>query len=144
MGVVERAERKGRMRAMIFYALALSLMALLLIDTGQPPMDSQHGFLHGLWIGLSIAGLMNLAPLAVWLKPNNPIVRLLDEETTREHRRTSSANGFWAAVTAALALVLVTEGGAAIIGADVGRIIATAGVVAALVSFATLELRASR
>ena len=72
------------------------------------------------------------------------IAKLLDDETTREHRRLSGTAGFWAAMLSSLILSFLTAGGGALSAFDVARVIATAAMTAALVSFAVLELRAAR
>lgn len=139
MNVVELAERKGRLRAFIFFLLAGILVGGLLVGFGQPA-ERRNAF----WIAIVTASAMNLTPMLRWLRPHSKVARLLDDETTREHRRTSTMAGFWAAVIAAMALVGMTGGPTSVTGYDVARVVATAAIVAALLCFATLELRASR
>ena len=140
MGTVELAEKKARARAAVFYVFAALVVLLLLGSFGAGGSD----LLRGMWVGVTASASINLMPLGRWLKPNSAVARLLDDESTREHRRTSSVAGFWAAVIAAIAMAFVTADPTDIAGFDVARVIATAAVTAALVSFATLELRAGR
>ncbi len=85
---------------------------------------------------------VNLTPVAGCFRRGN-VHKLLNDDTTQDHRRTSFAAGFWAAINAALAITVV---GAAtpITGAISLRIIITAALAAALISIATQELRAAR
>ena len=101
-------------------------------------------FLRGLWMGLTFAAGANLLPLARWLKPRSEIARLLDDDGVREHRRLSCTAGFWTAVVSSLAVAMAVELEAPLGPFDAVRMVATAAISAALVSFATLELRAAR
>ena len=139
MTAIERAEFKGRMRAVIFYVLAAGLLLALVAGFGH-----DDGPLTGLWSALAAASLVNLLPLGPLLKPNSRVARLLDDETTAGHRAMAATAGFWAATLSALALAMVVADGPVVASADVAHAVLTAGVVAALVSFATLELRAAR
>lgn len=141
MSIVETVERKGQLRAIIFYGLALGLLAALLFSFGAPSTGPRES----IWVALATASAINLSPMLRWLKPNNPIARLLEDETAHEHRRRSMTTGFWAATLAVFVLVLVTDDNLVLVSAyDAARLIGTAAIVAALVSFATLELRAAR
>ena len=137
---VEIAERQGTARAIAYLLFAFLILALLLASFGPRGID----YVRGMWVGVSGATLLAMLPLARWLKPNSVVAALLDDETSREHRRDSATAGFWAAMASALALALVTAEGLPVSAFDVARTIATAAMVAALVSFATLELRAAR
>ena len=97
-----------------------------------------------MWMGLSFAAAANLLPLARWLKPRSAVARLLDDEGVREHRRMSCTAGFWAAVVSSLAVATAVELAVPLGAFDAVRVVATAAIAAALISFATLELRAAR
>lgn len=140
MGTVELAERKGQARAMVFLVFAAAILLVLGLSFRRAESD----FLRGMWVGITAAAAVNLLPLARWLKPNSAVARLLEDETTRDHRRTATTIGFWAAMACALVLSFVTPGGSTISAFDVTRLVATFGVSTALICFATLELRASR
>lgn len=103
-----------------------------------------NDFLRGLWAGLSFAAVINLLPLARWLKPNSAVARLLDDDGVREHRRMNCTAGFWASIISAFAVAIIVEETAPIGAFDAVRVIATAAIAAALISFATLDLRAAR
>ena len=140
MTVIEIAERKSRYRATSFlFFSAVSLMTLVW-SMAEPSSD----FLRGLWVGLTFAAATNLLPLARWLKPRSEVARLMDDDGVREHRRISCTAGFWMAVVSSLAVAITTELSVTLGSFDAVRIVATAGISAALITFATLELRAGR
>ena len=97
-----------------------------------------------MWVGVTLVATLNLLPWGRWLRPGSAVARLLDDELAREHRRMSSTAGFAAAMASSLALTFIIPDVAAISAFDVARVIATAAMVASLVSFATLELQAAR
>jgi hypothetical protein len=85
-----------------------------------------------------------LAPIKRWLRPNNAVVRLLEDEGARENRRLSCVAGFWTATATALILFLASRSDVAI-GADAAaQIVATFGMASAMLAFGLLELRAAR
>lgn len=139
MTAVDVAERKTTLRAIFFYGFAAVLIVLLMMTFSGGP-----DFLNGLWGGILIGAAINLSPVARWLKPNSAVARLLDDESSREHRRMSTTAGFWAAVASALAMTIVTREIGTIAAYDALRVVTTAAMAAALISFATLELRASQ
>ncbi|WP_140866565.1 hypothetical protein [Sphingomonas oligophenolica] len=139
MTIVDIAERKSIVRAIFFLALAAALVLLLMV-TFAGGVD----FLNGLWAGLMIGASLNLLPFARWVKARNPVALLLDDESTREHRHIATTRGFWAAVVATLAMTIVSLYVPALTAYDAVRVIGTAGMAAALIAFAALELRASR
>lgn len=147
MTTIDVAERKSRWRATAFYFFAAMILATLWFSMG-PASGAIDGdgrdFFRGLWFGITAAAAANLLPIARWLKPGSAVARLLDDEGVREHRRMGCTAGFWAAIVAALAVALVTHDAPLLNSFDTARVIATAAVIAALVSFATLELRAAR
>ena len=140
MTAVEIAERTSRVRALGFLFLAFLTCVVAAIVRNNPAND----FMQGLWFGLLFGCTFNLAPVKRWLRPNNAVVRLLEDEGARENRRLSCVVGFWAATVAALVLFLASHSDPAI-GADaVAQIVATVGMASAMLAFAFLELRAAR
>ncbi len=145
---VELAERKARARALVFLVFATVIVAVLVADVTVLRAD----FAHGLWVGVTTGAAISLLPLGRWLKPGSTVAGLLDDEAVREHRRAATSTGFWAGLAVAVVLSFVTGDGARLapLGIaiaspfDVARLIATAALATALVSFATLELRAAR
>ena len=140
MTAIEMAERKGRGRAAALRVFSGVIALDLWFSFGPTEAD----FFRGLWLGMTLAAVLSLTPIARWLKPNSTVAQLMDDESVREHRRISCMAGFWAAVAVALVLTVVDEATPALSAFDTARVIATAAVVTAFVSFAALELRASR
>lgn len=140
MTTVETAERTARVRAFGFLVLAaLTCAVMVLVRSGRGT-----DFTVGLWLGLLVGCALNLLPLKRWLMPNNPVVRLLEDEGTRSNRRLACTAGFWAAVVTALGFQLASHFDATISAEQVGQLVATAGMVCAMIVFAILELRAAR
>lgn len=140
MSDIDVAERKGRYRAASFYFFSVMSLLTLWLSMARPQSD----FLRGMWMGLTFAAAVNLLPLARWLKPRSKVARLLDDDGVREHRRISCNAGFWAAVVSSLAVAIAVQATAPLSPFDAVRIVATAAIAAAMVCFATLELRAAR
>lgn len=139
MGMIELAERKARARALALYVFASASLLLLALSFG--PWKSS--FFEGMWIGLTGVSALYLTPIFTRLK-NSPLARLLEDETTRDHRRASSVVGLWAGLIVAAVMLAVGSVPGLVSGSDTARIIFTAAVVAAQLHFATLELRAAR
>ena len=140
MTAVEVAEKKARWRAVSFLGLAVLTLTVMVFDTSGRGTD----FTQGLWFGLMLGSALNLLPLKRLLRPNDEVLRLMDDEGTRENRRLSSTIGFWAAVTAALGLGLYSRYSDLVDAWLVGQLVATAAMVSAMVTFGLLELRAAR
>ena len=136
----ERAERMQRGRALACLVVAAMILVLLVASFGPGTTD----FLRGMSVGVTAAATLYLPPIYRWLRPNDVTAQLFDDESTREHRRMASTAGMVAAMAAAIALSFITADASPISAFDTARVIAAAAIVAALVSFATLELRAQR
>jgi hypothetical protein len=139
MDAMELAERKSRTMAIVLYCLGAVLLLSEL--TGMAMLRSD--FVDGFWLGVALVCALALMPWRRWVRPHSALSRMLDDESVREHRRMSCAAGFWASLGAALLTAPFAHDG--VVGAyDVSRVVATAALVAAMISFATLELRAAR
>lgn len=140
MNLVEKAEQRSQVRAVLFYALATILPLMTILALAAPGESTTRLLLWLLVIGLAA---LNLSSLPFRWSRCGQISRLMNDETTKDHRRSSFAAGFWAMILSAAATMVVATfqplGAAAL-----GRITITAGLTAALIAFATLELRASR
>lgn len=135
---IEQAERFSRKWALMLYLLAGAVFAAQL--TG---MMLRTDFIDGFWLGVALVAALTLVPWRRLLRLKGPMTRLLDDEVVRDHRRTSCVAGFWASLVAALALApLAHDGG--LTAYDLARLVATAALCAAMVTFATLELRAGQ
>jgi hypothetical protein len=134
---VTQAERLGRTRIALFYALAAAFVASTMLQLYDPERASR---LVG-WLVLAALVAANLTPFGGWLRPG-AVTRLLNDETTRAHRQASLVAGCWAAVLAGMALV-VSGGALALDASQAARLIVMACLTTGLVCFATLELRAT-
>ena len=140
MTIVDIAERKSRLRAFAFLFLAMLTLAVMIFVRARPDRD----FTQGLWLGLLVGCALNLLPIKRWLRPNSAVLALLDDEGTRQNRQNSCIVGFWATVAAALFLGLISRFNPGVGADQVGQLVATAGIVCAMIAFAFLELRAAR
>ncbi|WP_322964802.1 hypothetical protein [Sphingomonas fuzhouensis] len=139
MNLVEKAERKSRDRAVVFYLMALCLLLSAMTSDHQ---DSGSTRLIPWFVMVGGAALnLSSAPFRLWKW--NGMASLLNDETTRDHRRSTLAVGFWAMLIAA-SLTIGVSTIYSINAVMTGRVTITAGLMAALIAFATLELRASR
>ncbi len=134
---IAKAERMAGARAILFYLLAVTFAVSAVIGIGPHHIDRVL-----VWVALGIVTALNLTPLPQRLRPG-PLAALMNDESTRDHRRRALGIGFWAAVIAALSLFALA--GTFGLGAeDVARLITAAALSSALIAFATLEQRASR
>ncbi|HJP68732.1 MAG TPA: hypothetical protein VJ846_07505 [Sphingomicrobium sp.] len=140
MTVVDIAERKSRLRAFGLLFLAALTCAVMIVVRMNPGTD----FTQGLWLGLLVGCALNLLPIKRWLKPNNDLSRILDDEGTRQNRQSSCTVGFWAGVASALFLGLTSHFDPRVGAGEVGQLVAVAAIVSAMIAFAVLELRAAR
>ena len=140
MTAVEVAEKKARWRAVGFLVLAVLTLTVMVVDTSGRGTD----FTQGLWFGLILGSALSLLPLKRLLRRHDEVLRLLDDEGTRENRRVSCMMGFWAAIATALGLGLFSRYSDAIDAWMMGQLVATAAMVCAMVTFGLLELRAAR
>jgi hypothetical protein len=140
MGLVEKAERQSRARAIIGYLLATTLLASAVLAIHGHSEGAERLAPWFVMIGLTA---LNLTALPFRWSRCGPVARLMNDETTQDHRRSSLAAGFWAMLASAAATVIVGS----LVPLDTiwaGRVVITAGLMAALIAFSTLELRASR
>ena len=134
MNLAEQAKARSRDRAIVSYLAAL---ILLLVAIARIRVSD------GSWFVIAGAAALSLTSLPIRLFEWRKLTPLLNDETTRDHRRSSFAAGFW--VMLATAAVIAGLPGLHIFDAVVAtRVVITAGLMAALIVFATLELRASR
>lgn len=137
MSEIERAEYKAHQRAILFYIIALSLVVLTVSNMGRPT-DPRRLALWTVTIALFAINLTPVAP--IWPRG---LRRFINDETTRDHRRSSFAAGFWAAIVSALVTGMAAQV-TPIAAVDVVRVVVAASLTAAFTCFATLELRAQR
>lgn len=135
MNDVAVAEHKSRARAWLFYLMAAVLALSAWLGVGEPlKLDRVV-----VWLFMATVIAANLLPVARLVRRTGS-AQLLDDEGVRDHRRTAFTVGFWSALVAAAGAGLAHS----LDSFDVARLVITAGLAAALVAFATLELRAAR
>lgn len=137
---IERAERISAARAILFYLMAATLLVAAVLNFDR----SGTAFLAPIvaWVVLALLVSFNLTPWATRLR-HDSLRALLDDESTRAHRRTSFEVGFWATIACATATMIVTSF-VPLAAPDIARLILSVALAVALASFATLEWRAAR
>lgn len=142
----EKAERLSRQRAMLLSVLGILFVSQQALYFGKAAKFESFAdartvdLVHvGSWLLWAVMLLMVLATGGIG--GSAAVRKLLDDESTREHRARALAIGFWSMTVAAIALYLLT-----LVEPVGGRlalhIVLTAGVGAALLRFGSLELRA--
>lgn len=142
--ISEKAEALSRRRARVLPAMAVIFLAQQASYLNMPP-HSDRAVDHvkiGAWLALSIVLLVGLATNGAWFRPR-AVRELINDESTRAHRREGLVYGFWAAMVAALALYVVNMF-EPVSGRDAVHVILSAGIAIALIRFGMLERRALR
>ncbi|QIG81389.1 hypothetical protein [Stakelama tenebrarum] len=138
MSNVERADRLGHARAMLFLAMAGLLVLNLAISIGDFDRSSR---LIGWTLMVGVIAL-NLTGIGGWFK-NAGLRRLLNDEVVQAHRRMAVTTGFWTGLVAMLAAMFATLSDPLLaLPALASAVTATLGI--ALLHFAVLELRAAQ
>jgi len=133
---VEIADRQSRKRAIL---LGLCGIAFLVV---QALATRPHQGESALWTFTAALYLLLLAT-GGGLLTRTKIRALMNDDVTRENHRTAVAAGFWAAMLTALGFYWV-PGADQHSAREAIRIVVTLGVVASLLAFSYLELRAHR
>jgi magnesium-transporting ATPase (P-type) len=141
---IETAERVGRRRARMLPVMALLFIALQAQYWSMPeaatrPVDQ---FKVAAWLVWALALLVLLAS-GGGLVRRRRIRPLLNDESTRAHRRTAYTYGFWAAVGTLVGLYVVTMF-EPVSGREAVHVTLSVAVFTALMMFGMLERRALR
>ena len=136
----EQAERKSRARAINHLVLAAALAVLMIIVC----LGYGGDFTQGLWAGVLLGCALTLVPIQRWLRSKSEVTRLMEDEVTRDFRRSAATAGFWVAIVTAIALGFPAREGFGINGWLMGQLVASAGTGTAMLTFGILELRALR
>lgn len=143
MNDVDAADRAGRKRARVILASAGLFVVTQAVSFGPADTMSRPESVRLVaWVVWAVVLLLLLAGVGGWAQP--PGVRaMLNDELTRENRRTSMVVGFWAAIgMAAFSWLLALAG---LVGAtEAPRLVITFALATALFSFAFAERRAHR
>lgn len=137
---VEEAERMGRARSRIFFALAIVFLSgqAVYFASSSAARDSHARI--GAWLILVVLILILLATGGFLLR-GRKVRDLLNDETSRLNRLASQALGFWVTIVTALALYVQSIFEPVTFNEGV-HILVTLGVGSALISFAVRERRA--
>ena len=139
--IAERLSKKRSRMLFVLAALFLSQQVTYFSGMHDPARAVDHVKIAA-WLVLSIVLLLMLASGGAWLR-SAEVRALLNDEATREHRRTGLVNGFWAACLTAI-IIYAVDMFEPISGRDTVHIILTVAIAAALLTFARLERRAHR
>lgn len=147
MSDVEKAEEYGQARALVLGGLGLVLLfGLIFAIRTDAAGDGQIVFgVPAYWFRafINVAGALLIATGGGLLKPSR-VLALANDEGTREHRRHSIVIGFWVMIAIGLVGYFLSFHPGAPSMRLLARLTIDGGEAAALLSFATLELRAAR
>ena len=134
-----RAEWISGRRALLFYLLAAALILSAVLGVSTHVSGSRSMF----WVFACGVVALHLTPAGTALNRSRVVKSLLNDESVKRHRLMSFAAGFWAAIVSSL-VIAVTTTFVPLAPMAAAQIIASAGLAAALISFATLERQAAR
>ncbi|WP_109809071.1 hypothetical protein [Sphingosinithalassobacter portus] len=137
MSNVERADRLGNIRAVLFLAMAGLLVLNLAISINE--FDRPARF--GAWTFMVGIMAMNLTGIGGCFK-NPGLRRLLNDEVVQMHRRIAVTTGFWVGLVSMIAALFATIADPSLAIPALATAI-TATLTLALLHFAVLELRAA-
>ena len=134
-----KAEWISGRRALLFYIIA----AALVISAALGVAAHVSGSRSLVWVVACGLAALNLTPAGTALNRSRVVKSLLNDEGVRQHRLMSFAAGFWATIVTSMIIAVVTTV-VPLAPMATAQIITSAGLAAALISFATLERRAAR
>lgn len=140
--VTEEAERLTHKRARVMPVLAVLLISQQAVYFNELGSSGAQKFKIAAWLVLALVLLAGLATGGAWFR-RRAVRELINDETTRDHRRRACAAGFWAVMGGAIILYML-DMFEPVRGRDAIHIIMTAGIGAALLTFGRLERRALR
>jgi hypothetical protein len=139
---LDDADKRSLRRAWIAIGLGMVFVLSQLASLGDPPLGAATVAHLGAWI----AWVVVLAVFLAWgsgVLGGRRLARLLNDESTVEHRRRASEAGLRGALAAAF-IVYAATFYETIPARDACRLLVTATVAPALLRFGWLELRALR
>lgn len=139
---VERAEGLGRRRARVFAVQAILFLGwqgLFFSGPADDPMRTVSAVKLSAWFVWALVLLVLLATGGGFLR-HRRLRGLLNDELTRQHRTRAYVTGFWISAAACIGLYLVGMF-EPVSGREAIHIILSAGIGAALLTFALLERR---
>lgn len=141
---IETADRLSRRRAWLLPVLAILFLSGQAIYALGPPWPSRSvdQLKVAAWLLWASTLLFLLATGGVPFR-SREVRALLDDETTRRHRGSAYAVGFWIAVATSMGIYLLTAFDG-VKPREAIHIIVTAAIAGALLTFGFLEHRAHR
>jgi hypothetical protein len=138
---VERADGIGRRRARVFAVQAILFIGWQALFFSGPAQDPRtvSTVKVSAWFVWVLLLLLMLATGGGLLR-HRELRGLLNDELTRQHRTSAYVTGFWVAVAACVSLYLVGMF-EPVNGREAIHIVLSAGIGAALLTFAALERR---
>lgn len=134
-----RAEWISGRRALLFYFLAAALILSAALGVPAHVSGSRSAF----WVLACVVVAIHLTPAGTALNRSRVVKSLLNDESVRQHRLMSFTAGFWATIGTSVIIAVITTF-VPLASMVTAQIITSAGLSAALISFATLERRAAR
>lgn len=138
MDTIERADRLGNTRALLFVAIAGLLVINLIVGVGK--FDQPSHFAG--WTFMVALMALNLTSIGGRCKNAN-LRNLLNDEVVQMHRRMAVVTGFWVGLASMVATMFAIISDPALAIPALATAI-TATLVFPLLQFAFLELRAAR
>ena len=141
--IAQQAERLSQKRSRMLFVLAVIFLSqqATYFSGRHDPSPAGHVKIAA-WLVLSVVLLLMLATGGAWFR-SAQVRALLNDETTREHRRQGYVSGFWAACLTAI-VIYALDLFEPVSGRDTVHIILTIAIAAAMLTFGRLERRAHR
>ena len=141
--IAHQAERLSQKRSRMLFVLAVIFLSqqATYFSGRHDPSPAGHVKIAA-WLVLSVVLLLMLATGGAWFR-SAQVRALLNDETTREHRRQGYVSGFWAACLTAI-VIYALDLFEPVSGRDTVHIILTIAIAAAMLTFGRLERRAHR
>lgn len=136
---VDMAEAKSRKRAILLLLLAGAITIDTFLQMNGTSVSTLS--MNLAWFALVAFTALNLTalPFSMCAKP---VGTIMNDEMTQLFRLKSLAAGFWMSIAAILTIFIVNIY-VPVSGMDVARVVVATALVSALITFSTLELRAS-
>jgi hypothetical protein len=141
--MAELAEKLSRRQARMLPVLALFYLAQQVSFFSSPiGHRTVDHFKIGAWVTMSLVLLAALVTGGFWRRP--PALRaMLNDETNRAHRADALGTGFVVAMATGI-LLYVIDTVSPMMGREAIHLVVSFGIAAALLRFASLEMRAHR
>ncbi len=140
---VEAADRLSRRRAIVIVVAVVAFLGGQIVARPYFVNDSSDHALRLIMWGANAGLLLVVLATGGCLLRGKNVRRLMNDEVTAGHQRSSVISGFWVAMATAL-LLGVIPGAERVNAREAMYVVVTASVAAALLVFSYLEIRALR